>query len=97
MATKRLRILDPVARPKPGSHDIAPRLTAVAGSVVGLLSNGWRSFDAMAKNYAEMAVGKHEARDVLIRGNPSASSGAPEHTMAELVQQCDAVVVGIGH
>ena len=97
MAAKRLRILDPVARPPAAGGEAAPRITTVAGAVVGLLSNGWRSFDAMTQSYAELAVEKYEAREAVIRPNPSASSGTPQDTMEELARRCDAVVVGIGH
>ncbi len=97
MPAKRLRILDPVARPPDAGGEAAPRISTVAGAVVGLLSNGWRSFDAITKSYAELAVEKHEAREAVIRPNPSASSGTPQETMEELARRCDAVVVGIGH
>ena len=97
MPAKRLRILDPVAKPPAGDGDAAPRIPTVAGAVVGLLSNGWRSFDAITESYAALAVEKYEAREAVIRPNPSASSGTPQETMEELARRCDAVVVGIGH
>ncbi|MCL0101505.1 hypothetical protein M1O29_00250 [Dehalococcoidia bacterium] len=96
MGTSTIRILDPGSDPLKEATAITPRVPTIGGKRLGLLSNGWRSFDHILKHYTELAKGKYEAGDVLTRKNPNASSGTPQPTLEELAT-VDAAVVGIGH
>ena len=97
MSTATIRILDPVGQPKQRDTGVTARPATLSGKVLGLLSNGWRSFDLIAERYASVAQGRHEVRDVLMRQNPSAASATPKQSMEELIQGSDAIVVGVGH
>lgn len=97
MAPTMIRILDPVATAREVKEGPAPRVAAIGGRSVGMLSNGWRSWDVMLGRLSEIAVEKYEAREVLSRKNPNASSATPKDTMEELVSEVDAAIVGIGH
>ena len=96
MATRRIRILDPAGGSRQAAAGIAERASTVSGKVLGLLSNGWRSFDDLVERYGDLAKAKYEASGVVSRKNPNASSGTPKPTLEELVT-VDAAVVGIGH
>lgn len=97
MRARKISILDPFSGPRTELNPIAPRTITVAGKKLGVLSNGWRSFDHMIKRYSSLAVEKYEASEVLTRKNPNSASSTPEQTMTELTERCDAVIVGIGH
>jgi hypothetical protein len=41
-------------------------------------------------------IAKHGVKEVIKRRKRSASEGAPDAVMAELVERCDAIVTGSG-
>ena len=97
MTTGTIRVLDPVSEPKGDQSEPAKRLASLSGKALGLLSNGWRSFDDIVDRYAGLAVEKYEARETISRKNPNASSSTPKETMEELTAASDAALVGVGH
>ena len=97
MASGYVRVLDPVGKPREERAEMAARLATVSGKVLGLLSNGWRSFDAMTERFSDLALEKFEAREVICRKSPNAASGAPKETLDELASVSDAAIVGVGH
>lgn len=96
MASGTIRILDPVSKPREQKQSLAPRLATISGKRLGVISNGWHSFDVMSGHMAELATAKHEAREVVYRKNPSAASATPKPEM-DAIAATNAAIVGIGH
>ena len=92
-----MRIVDPVSQPVSDDRGVAPRVDTLSGKALGFISNGWRSFDAIADQYSKVALEKYEVSEVVYRKNPSAASATPKDAIEELVSRTDAAVVGIGH
>ena len=97
MSPKTVRILDPTAQSKTRDTGLSPRLDGLGGRSLGIISNAWRSFDAMAGFFQEMATDRYEVREVMRTVNPHLASATPEDTIVELVDRADAAVVGMGH
>ena len=96
MGTSTIRILDPKSDSLREATAMTERAPTISGKTLGLLSNGWRSFDNILDHYTVIAKEKYEAGEVLARKNPNASSSTPRPTLEELAS-VDAAVVGIGH
>jgi hypothetical protein len=85
---------------------VAPRLTepeqarsaldSIAGKTIGFIDNSKPNFNHLADDLAELLIAKHGVKEVIKRRKRSASEGAPEAVMAELVERCDAIVTGSG-
>ena len=97
MSGKMIKILDPTARPVAGDAGLAPRVVSLGGNTLGIVSNAWRSYDAMAKHFEEIAKDKYEIREVMRTINLDLSSPLSEDTLNALVAKADAAIVGIGH
>ena len=91
-----VRVYDPVApclvQPQQTQHS----LDALAGKVIGFIDNSKPNFNHLVDDLSQLLVEKHGARSVIKRRKRSASEGAPEAVMHELVEQCDAIVTGSG-
>ena len=97
MAAGFIRVLDPVGDPRVAQAVMAARVATITGKALGLLSNGWRSFDAMVDRFSGLAVEKYEARETISRKNPNTANSTPRETMDELAAGSDAALVGVGH
>ena len=97
MAANTIRILDPFSPPRAAKGEAAARVGSMRGKTLGLLSNGWRSFDVMLAHIAGEAVQRQGVGAVVSRKNPNSASTTPKATMEELAANTDAVVVGVGH
>ncbi len=91
-----IQILEPVVTLKEEAEGYAPRPTTLAGKTLGLLSNGWRSFDTLMDAYEELALGKHGVAKVIHRRHWNASGSAPDEFLEEMAK-CDVAFVGLGH
>ena len=92
----KIKILEPVAAPKVEEASYAPKPTTLEGGTLGLLSNGWRSFNTLIDAFAELALNKYGIAKVTNRKHWNGSGLAPEEYYDDLAQ-CDAVITGLAH
>jgi hypothetical protein len=97
MTSKMIKILDPTARTKVDDTGLAPRVSGLGGSTLGIVSNVWRSFDVIAEHLGEVSRDRYEVREVMRTINPHISSPITEDTLNMLVAKADAAIVGMGH
>ncbi len=89
-------VLMPNAEKVKGTErQLAPRLDSLRGKTVGIINNSWRCMDVVVDEYRARMADLGVAR--VIEKRIAASQRLPEPDMAELVEACDAVVVGIGN
>ena len=91
-----IKILEPVAalKEETGGHVALPG--TLVGKTLGLLSNGWRSFDVLMREYEKLALDKHGVAKVINRRHWNASGPAPVEYIEELTKS-DVAFVGLGH
>lgn len=96
MAT--ITILSPVAQPAAAVRVQAERraFSQIKGKVLGVLSNGWRSFHSLADIYEGMALNSYGATRVVKRKYEDPAGQAPTIFIQEL-GGADAAIVGLGH
>ena len=69
--------------------------TTLSGKTMGMLSNGWRSFDIMMERFEELAIKRYGAKKVVKSMHPEDASPAPDYAI-EKVLQADLVISGLG-
>jgi hypothetical protein len=89
-------VYDPVAPCLTASHESRRALDRLAGKVIGFIDNSKPNFSFLADDLSELLVSKYGVASVIKRRKRSASQGATEAVMNELVEQCDAVITGSG-
>ena len=71
-------------------------LDRLAGKVIGFIDNSKPNFNLLVEDLSQILIEKHGVKSVVKRRKKSASQGAPEAVMNELVAQVDAVITGSG-
>ena len=71
-------------------------LDRLAGKVIGFIDNSKPNFNHLVEDLARVLIEKHGVQRVIKRRKRSASEGAPEAVMNELVEQADAIIAGSG-
>ena len=94
--TGSILVYDPVAPCLAQPAQPRRALDGLAGKTIGFIDNSKPNFHHLVDDLAELLVQKHGVAKVIKRRKHSASIGAPEAVMAELVAQCDAVITGSG-
>jgi hypothetical protein len=91
-------LIDPTAGALPGSGGtaLAHRHADLRGRTVGLLANTKRNAGEFLDAVADLLAAEHGAADVVRRRKLSITDPVPAGTLAELVESCDVVVVGVG-
>ena len=92
----RVNVYDPVAPCLTQPQQTRRSLAGLAGKVVGFIDNSKPNFEHLVEDLSEVLVRKHGVSGVIKRRKRSASQGAPEAVMNELVEQCDAIITGSG-
>jgi hypothetical protein len=89
---------DPTAGARSGSAVAgqARRPADLRGRRVGLLANTKRNAEEFLDAVADLLAAEHGAADVLRRRKNSITDPVPAEILAELVDGCDVVVVGVG-
>jgi len=89
-------VYEPVApcltQPQQSRHS----LDALAGKVIGFIDNSKPNFNHLVEDVSQILIEKHGVKTVIKRRKRSASQGAPETVMNELVEQADAIITGSG-
>ena len=91
-----LTILDPTAPPPGDRRDLPPPLPHLAGAVVAVLTNRWKSMDLIAERFAARLPADYGAADVLIETIPL-SQAAPEALLNSITARARAAVVGLAN
>ncbi|HEX2825879.1 MAG TPA: hypothetical protein VHP37_06005 [Burkholderiales bacterium] len=92
----RIAVYDPVAPCLTQPRQLRKALGAVAGKTIGFIDNSKPNFNHLVEDVSQFLLEKHGVASVVKRRKRSASEGAPEAMMKELVEQVDAVVTGSG-
>ena len=71
-------------------------LDRLAGKVIGFIDNSKPNFNLLVEDLSQILIEKHGVKSVIKRRKRSASQGAPEAVMNELVEQADAIITGSG-
>ena len=91
-----IQVYDPVAPCLTQPQQSTPALQGLQGKVIGFIDNAKPNFQYLVDDLAQLLVEKHGVAGVVKRRKRSASEGAPDAVMNELVEQCDAVITGSG-
>jgi hypothetical protein len=89
-------VYDPVAPCLTQPQQSRRALDALTGKVIGFIDNSKPNFNYLVDDISQLLIEKHGVNSVIKRRKRSASQGAPEAVMNELVAQCDAIVTGSG-
>ena len=89
-------VYDPVAPCLTTAQASRYALDQLAGKVIGFIDNSKPNFSFLADDLSDLLVSKYRVASVVKRRKRSASQGATEAVMNELVEQCDAVITGSG-
>ena len=71
-------------------------LASLAGKVIGFIDNSKPNFNHLVEDLSQILIDKHGVKRVIKRRKRSASQGASEAVMNELVEQADAIITGSG-
>lgn len=89
-------VYDPVAPCLTQPREARQSLDRLAGKVIGFIDNSKPNFNFLVEDLAQILLEKHGVKSVIKRRKKSASQGAPETMLNELVAQADAVITGSG-
>ena len=90
-----MELLDPSHEQRFGGGEPAPRLTSLAGTTIGVISNGKENTKPFFDLLSEALVRDHGVAEVVRRVKSNYSAPAEQHLMAEAMGW-DAVLSGVG-
>lgn len=89
-------LFDPTDGPAVQTFMPAPRLSRLAGKVVGILDNGKPKSDILLREIQDLLRSEAGVSDFVVVHKTSAYRPAPEEQLQDLARRVDAVVAGIG-
>jgi hypothetical protein len=92
-------MIDPTANPAGASVGIPPlagRPADLRGRTVGLLANTKKNAEEILGEVGDLLQRDHGVAQVVRRKKLSITDPVPDDILADLVEQCDVVVVGVG-
>ena len=89
-------VYEPVAPCLTQANESRQSLDSLAGKVIGFIDNSKPNFNLLVEDLSRILVAKHGVKSVIKRRKKSASQGAPDAVLNELVEQADAVITGSG-
>ncbi|MEO7726878.1 MAG: hypothetical protein ABIS45_06460 [Burkholderiales bacterium] len=89
-------VYEPIAPCLTQARESRHALDNLAGKTVGFIDNSKPNFSLLVDDLAQILIEQHGVKCVVKRRKKSASMGAPEDVMNELVAQVDAVITGSG-
>jgi hypothetical protein len=92
----QLVVLDPTIEPAEGGLELAGRLPALEGKVVGLLDNSKPNSDKILSHVGNILRDRYRAAELIIVSKNDASTSAPTEILDMLVRRCHCMVTGIG-
>ncbi len=94
--TYEIELLDPIEPPDSIPIQLAPRLSTLEGTTIGLLENSKFNSDKLLLYIADVLQRDYGVKAVVRQGKQSASLPAPDEVYSELASLTDAVITGIG-
>jgi hypothetical protein len=96
MSDRTIYILEPTALPLRREEPIPRLANGLAGKVVGILNNRWKSMDLLARRFERILPTHHGVTGVIIRTIP-VSEAAPPGLFDEMAQKVGLTVVGLAN
>ncbi len=93
MTDATVTVYDPTASSRTVALGLAPRPAALIGATIGILDNGKANAGLLMTRVVDSLKHRCGVADVVVRRKPVAGPAAP-HVLAELEEQCAAVLVG---
>ena len=90
-----IEYLDPVS-PNTDKKLYVPAVGELKGKTIGFLSNGWKSYDAMGARIEQVLRERFGIRDMRTYAMPT-SCAAPAGLLEQVIEECDAAVVGMAN
>jgi hypothetical protein len=87
-----IRLYDPTAEPRAVAAQLAPRLTTLAGTRVGILDNGKANAGTLMLAVTKILRERYGVAEVIKREKPVA--GPPRPEILEALSACDFALVG---
>jgi hypothetical protein len=91
-ADRPIRLYDPTAEPRVIAAKLAPRLTTLTGTRIGILDNSKANAGTLMLAVARILQERHGAGEIVKRDKPVAGPPSPE--ALEALSQCDLALVG---
>jgi hypothetical protein len=90
-------ILSPEGTSSAGRHHLAPRrFTTLDGVRLGLLGNSKLNADNVLLAIGDLLQERYALKSVFVRSKPSFGKPAPDNIVAEMVDNADVIVTGVG-
>lgn len=89
-------VFNPTDGPVVKGFSPAPRLTSLAGRVVGILDNGKTKSDILLRGIQDLLQAEAGVKEFVVVRKASAYRPAPDEQLDDLARRVDAVVAGIG-
>jgi hypothetical protein len=94
--SESMLVYDPVAPCLTQPQQSRRPLDGLTGKVIGFIDNSKPNFNFLVDDVSQLLIEKHGVNSAIKRRKRSASQGAPDAIMNELVAHCDAIVTGSG-
>jgi hypothetical protein len=92
----KLVLISPVNEATVAESALAPRLSSLRGTRVGLLDNSKSKADKMLDAVVAILHTRYGFTNIVRHRKPSASKPAAPEAIKELASTCDLVIVGVG-
>src|SRR5437764_15480137 len=90
-------ILSPEGVSSGKQHQLAPRrFSTLDGVRLGLLGNSKLNADAVLVAVGDLLKERYALKSVFVRSKPSFGKPAPDEVVAEMMENADIVVTGVG-
>jgi hypothetical protein len=87
---------DPTVQPDVEAAAMARRPQTLDGMVLGLLANRKRNADALLKAIGDVLAERFRLKGMVVKSKTSSSKPCPPGLKDALIDQCDAVIIGVG-
>lgn len=91
-----MQVYDPIAPCLTQVRQSRISLDALGGKVIGFIDNSKPNFNHLVEELAPVLMARYGVKSVIKQRKRSASQGAPEAVLNELVEKADAVITGSG-
>ncbi|MBS4214707.1 hypothetical protein KHA99_19860 [Bacillus sp. FJAT-49825] len=90
-----MKIMNPVASPKKFKRETT-KVSTLAGKNIGLLDNGWPSWNFIINEIEKTLTNKYHVKKVT-KWNIPLSNAAPAELIEEIAEVSDICIVGLGN
>ena len=94
--SQSMLVYEPLAPCLTQANETRRSLDSLAGKTIGFIDNSKPNFNLLVDDLAQLLIEKHGVKSVIKRRKKSASQGAPDAVLNELVAGVDAVITGSG-